>query len=1124
MEAEHNMARRIQLRRDTAANWSSTNPTLAQGEIGIDLTNNKIKIGTGTTAWNSLSYWDDQETASIGAFEFAGNVITTSDSSSIIIDQAVVINSELTMHGDIVPNIANEHTLGTPQQPWKSLYVSGSTIYLGDNALSVDTNGEILINDNRLVQDNGNYIKLNLNVNDVQVSDLQVGDTLQWAGGFWVNGPNGGSITVGNGNSTSVENVTEILINGTITEIEPGVVGITVSGSEGLPTITVPATQGTTYKGLQVAYGGFHTNTGQSSTRNVTKVVIHKPAVTTVDITDDSNSDFFEVAGVGSSDILAMFVVIGDINGEKPLSDIQAFAEAVIDNVILDNAVEGQYQSVNDMKAAFYDNYPSLALAANGLATDFEFFNNVFAINGGVTTVQEGSGAIFEIQDLGDGTYNGSSVISGGINYLPGHKIKISGEDLGATSGAASSMIVTNGPNLNWTNSGILAGNFGLQFNITVDENGNATVSNISNGGTGKSVGDTFTLPGTVFTGLSSPEDDISFEITAIDVSANDCIIEVNSTSEGTILTVTPTGTSVGLAVYTLVSGTNYNVGSGFDVIRVYKYETSLDSNSNGSNYVENDVITLLGSNITNGTSPENDITITVRSLYGSGSVNGFDVSGTIPNLWRTNNISDGGEDEYDTGNYIDSSYLNEIAYNGGNTVVDGVAAFGTGSSYSFVYEDSVFGLFVTGNNSTSIGTSGGGPDSGSTIISGYIYGPNTAEQTFDNAVSFINLVGTQYAGPVVSFTHSDDGDEVDVLIADDGEGAGVGITRSNDGGGIYNPYREGEWDSDVSPSGTLWNTDGWADFSDVESRNYTNLYAAFGSGGLGNKIVGAECVMYLPDNGKYYAVKFTQWTQNNNGGGFAYTRQELDLDSLETGIGFQDGTRQTTAYVPTNVKLTSPGNRRIEEVYGYKQVSVTVTTTGNTITTTSANSNENGTWQVNIVATGAEYNTLIALEEGDAFYQIEVSADQTTWTKGDVGGWGPSTIQIVFNDGPVGPTFDSGDTVYYRIISGGDPMTWWDKSELPGGSSNFRGAVIDYHAYTGDATIIGTIHIVDDDGEDNITHTEVSSGSSDSENDDLWYVTTEGRIRYRRLDGESSTLKIQWTAKVFYGSEYYND
>ena len=98
-----------------------------------------------------------------------------------------------------------------------------------------------------------------------------------------------------------------------------------------------------------------------------------------------------------------------------------------------------------------------------------------------------------------------------------------------------------------------------------------------------------------------------------------------------------------------------------------------------------------------------------------------------------------------------------------------------------------------------------------------------------------------------------------------------------------------------------------------------------------------------------------------------------------------------------------------------------------------------------------------------------------------------------------------------------------WDKDDLPSGSGDFRGAVIKYHAYTGDATWIGTIHIVDDDGEEHITHTEVQSGGSDGENDDLWFVPTEGEIQYRRIDGDSHTLKIQWTATVFYGSELYD-
>ena len=43
-------------RRDTAANWTSANPTLLAGEIGIESDTNKIKLGTGSTAWTSLSY------------------------------------------------------------------------------------------------------------------------------------------------------------------------------------------------------------------------------------------------------------------------------------------------------------------------------------------------------------------------------------------------------------------------------------------------------------------------------------------------------------------------------------------------------------------------------------------------------------------------------------------------------------------------------------------------------------------------------------------------------------------------------------------------------------------------------------------------------------------------------------------------------------------------------------------------------------------------------------------------------------------------------------------------------------------------------------------------------------
>jgi len=48
---------RIRLRRDTAANWTATNPVLLNGEVGLETDTRKLKAGDGSTAWSGLSYY-----------------------------------------------------------------------------------------------------------------------------------------------------------------------------------------------------------------------------------------------------------------------------------------------------------------------------------------------------------------------------------------------------------------------------------------------------------------------------------------------------------------------------------------------------------------------------------------------------------------------------------------------------------------------------------------------------------------------------------------------------------------------------------------------------------------------------------------------------------------------------------------------------------------------------------------------------------------------------------------------------------------------------------------------------------------------------------------------------------
>ena len=64
------MANRIQLRRDTTANWNSVDPVLADGEPGYDIVTNEIRIGDGSNTWSQLS----ANTISGGGGASTGNV------------------------------------------------------------------------------------------------------------------------------------------------------------------------------------------------------------------------------------------------------------------------------------------------------------------------------------------------------------------------------------------------------------------------------------------------------------------------------------------------------------------------------------------------------------------------------------------------------------------------------------------------------------------------------------------------------------------------------------------------------------------------------------------------------------------------------------------------------------------------------------------------------------------------------------------------------------------------------------------------------------------------------------------------------------------------------------------
>lgn len=70
----------IKLRRDTAANWTSVDPTLASGEIGVETDTNQIKLGDGTTAWSSLDYFGVLDSID----DIAGVAITSASTGEVL--------------------------------------------------------------------------------------------------------------------------------------------------------------------------------------------------------------------------------------------------------------------------------------------------------------------------------------------------------------------------------------------------------------------------------------------------------------------------------------------------------------------------------------------------------------------------------------------------------------------------------------------------------------------------------------------------------------------------------------------------------------------------------------------------------------------------------------------------------------------------------------------------------------------------------------------------------------------------------------------------------------------------------------------------------------------------------
>ena len=150
------MATRIQLRRDTAANFTSANPTLAAGELAYETDTRKIKAGDGSTAWTSLSYIvDPAQSAAISDIHqdlspelaaalnannqhiTAVNNITANDVTA----NTFTSNGQFSMGGHILPTSNADYDIGSADYKVRHLFLSDNSLYIGDHAIRSESAG-----------------------------------------------------------------------------------------------------------------------------------------------------------------------------------------------------------------------------------------------------------------------------------------------------------------------------------------------------------------------------------------------------------------------------------------------------------------------------------------------------------------------------------------------------------------------------------------------------------------------------------------------------------------------------------------------------------------------------------------------------------------------------------------------------------------------------------------------------------------------------------------------------------------------------------------------------------------------------------------------------------------------
>ena len=136
------MATRIKLRRDTAANWTTSNPILAAGETGFETDTRMTKLGDGSTHWVNLKY------AVTGDMRITGTTISSDTDIKFSSHSGTRKNWALTINGMAgIDMPTNSYVDAVGYDSLGNAFVAGWYANISGSFLAkVDPTGQVLWN------------------------------------------------------------------------------------------------------------------------------------------------------------------------------------------------------------------------------------------------------------------------------------------------------------------------------------------------------------------------------------------------------------------------------------------------------------------------------------------------------------------------------------------------------------------------------------------------------------------------------------------------------------------------------------------------------------------------------------------------------------------------------------------------------------------------------------------------------------------------------------------------------------------------------------------------------------------------------------------------------------------